>query len=69
MKKYQEWLRERSVDLRGDKNFGRFTEIKVDLFTEIKVDLFTEIKVDLRRYRGFGRFSENSSISKNINGL
>ena len=61
MKKYQEWLRERSVDLRGDKNFGRFTEIKVDLFTEIKVDL--------RRYRGFGRFSENSSISKNINGL
>jgi len=47
MKKYQEWLRERSVDLRGDKNFGRFTEIKVDL----------------KRYRGFGGFSENSSIS------
>jgi len=48
MKKDQEWLWERSVDLRGYKNIGRFTGIKVDL----------------KRYRGFGGISENQSISR-----
>jgi len=47
MKKDKDCLRERSVDLKGYKNIGRFTGIKVDL----------------KRYRGFGGISENPSIS------